>query len=89
MKNPPTADRFSTKILKDLKSNRNKLIAIETSNEPFTHLIDPLLARDRQLSEMLVDCLIHELDLKKDEVKNEEICFSFSFLICTRCLFSY
>ena len=69
MKNLPTADRFSTKILKDLKSNRNRLIAIETSNEPFTHLIDPLLARDRQLSEMLVDCLIHELDLKKDEVK--------------------
>ena len=69
MKNLPTADRFSTKILKDLKSNRNKLIAIETSNEPFTRLIDPLLARDRQLSEMLVDCLIHELDLKKDEVK--------------------
>ena len=69
MKNLPTADRFSTKILKYLKSNRNKLIAIETSNEPFTHLIDPLLARDRQLSEMLVDCLIHELDLKKDEVK--------------------
>ena len=69
MKNLPTADRFSTKILKDLKSNRNKLIAIETSNEPFKHLIDPLLARDRQLSEMLVDCLIHELDLKKDEVK--------------------
>ena len=69
MKNLPTADRFSTKILKDLKSNRNKLIAIETSNEPFTHLIDPLLARDRQLSEMLIDCLIHELDLKKDEVK--------------------
>ena len=24
---------------------------------------------DRQLSEMLVDCLIHELDLKKEEVK--------------------
>ena len=69
MKNLATADRFSTKILKDLKSNRNKLIAIETSNEPFTHLIDPLLARDRQLSEMLIDCLIHELDLKKDEVK--------------------
>ncbi len=69
MKTLPTADRFSTKILKDLKSNRNKLIAIETSNEPFTHLIDPLLVRDRQLSEMLVDCLIHELDLKKEEVK--------------------
>ena len=69
MKNLPTADRFSTKILKDLSKNRNELLAIETSNEPFTHLIDPLLARDRQLSEMLVDCLIHELDLKKDEVK--------------------
>ena len=69
MKNLPTADRFSTKILKDLKRNRTELIAIETSNEPFTHLIDPLLARDRQLSEMLVDCLIHELDLKKEEVK--------------------
>ena len=69
MKNLPTADRFSTKILKDLKSNRNKLIAIETSNEPFTHLIDPLLGRDKLLSEMLVDCLIHELDLKKEEVK--------------------
>ena len=69
MKNLPTADRFSTKIIKDLKRNRNRLIAIETSKEPFTHLIDPLLARDRQLSEMLVDCLIHELDLNKDEVK--------------------
>jgi len=69
MKNLPTADRFSTKIIKDLKRNRNRLIAIETSKEPFTHLIDPLLARDRQLSEMLVDCLIHELDLKKVEVK--------------------
>tara|TARA_B100000963_G_scaffold130405_1_gene113796 strand:+ start:109 stop:321 length:213 start_codon:yes stop_codon:yes gene_type:complete len=69
MKTLPTADRFSTKIIKDLKRNRNRLIAIETSKEPFTHLIDPLLARDRQLSEMLVDCLIHELDLKKDEVK--------------------
>ena len=70
MKNLPTADRFSTKIIKDLKRNRNRLIAIETSKEPFTHLIDPLLARDRQLSEMLVDCLIHELDLKKDGVKD-------------------
>ena len=67
MKNLPTADRFSTKILKDLKRNRNKLIAIETSNEPFTPLIDPLLARDRQLAEMLVECLIHELHLKIKE----------------------
>ena len=69
MKNLPTADRFSTKILKDLSRNREELLEIESSDRPFTHLIDPLLARDRQLSEMLVDCLIHELDLKKDEVK--------------------
>ena len=69
MKNLPTADRFSTKILKDLSRNREELLEIESSDKPFTHLIDPLLARDRQLSEMLVDCLIHELDLKKEEVK--------------------
>ena len=69
MKNLPTADRFSTKILKDLSKNRKELLEIESSDRPFTHLIDPLLARDRQLSEMLIDCLIHELDLKKDEVK--------------------
>jgi len=69
MKNLPTADRFSTKILKDLSKNRKELLEIESSDRPFTHLIDPLLARDRQLSEMLVDCLIHELDLKKEEVK--------------------
>ena len=69
MKNLPTADRFSTKILKDLSRNREELLEIESSDRPFTHLIDPLLARDRKLSEMLVDCLIHELDLKKKEVK--------------------
>ena len=69
MKNLPTADRFSTKILKDLSKNRKELLEIESSDRPFTHLIDPLLARDRQLSEMLVECLIHELDFKKEEVK--------------------
>ena len=69
MKNLPTAERFSTKILKDLSKNRNELLEIESSDRPFKHLIDPLLARDRKLSEMLVECLIHELDLKKEEVK--------------------
>ena len=69
MKTLPTADRFSTKILKDLSRNREELLEIESSDRPFTHLIDPLLACDRKLSEMLVDCLIHELDLKKEEVK--------------------
>ena len=69
MKTLPSCDRFSTKLLKDLSRNREELLEIESSVRPFTHCIDPLLARDRQLSEMLVDCLIHELDLKKDEVK--------------------
>ena len=69
MKNLPSCDRFSTKLLKDLSRNREELLEIESSDRPFTHFIDPLLARDRQLAEMLVECLIHELDLKKDEVK--------------------
>ena len=67
MKNLPIADRFSSKIIKDLSRNRKKMIRIESSNKPFTHLIDPLSARDKQLSEMLVECLIHELNLKIKE----------------------
>ena len=69
MKNLPSCDRFFTKLLEDLSRNRKELLEIESSDRPFTHLIDPLLAPDRQLSEMLVDCLIHELDFKKEEVK--------------------
>ena len=67
MKNLPSDGRFSTKLLKDLSRNREELLEIESSDRPFTHLIDPLLARDRQLAEMLVECLIHELDLKIKE----------------------
>tara|TARA_A200000159_G_scaffold158284_1_gene175360 strand:- start:544 stop:756 length:213 start_codon:yes stop_codon:yes gene_type:complete len=67
MKNLPSCDRFSTKLLKDLSRNREELLEIESSDKPFTHFIDPLLARDRQLAEMLVECLIHELDLKIKE----------------------
>ena len=67
MKNLPSCDRFSTKLLKDLSRNRDELLEIESSDRPFTHFIDPLLARDRQLAEMLVECLIHELDLKIKE----------------------
>ena len=70
MKNLPSCDRFSTKLLKDLSRNREELLEVESSDRPFIHLIDPLLARDRQLSAMLVECLIHELDLKIKE--NEE-----------------
>ena len=69
MKNLPSCDRFSTKLLKDLSRNREELLEIESSDRPFTHFIDPLLARDRQLAEMLVECLIHELDLK---IKDKE-----------------
>ena len=67
MKTLPSCDRFSTKLLKDLSRNREELLEIESSDRPFTNLIDPLLARDRQLSAMLVECLIHELDLKIKE----------------------
>ena len=67
MNNLPSCDRFSTKLLKDLSRNRKELLEIESSDRPFTQFIDPLLARDRQLAEMLVECLIHELDLKIKE----------------------
>ena len=67
MKNLPSCDRFSTKLLKDLSRNREELLEVESSDRPFTNLIDPLLARDRQLSTMLVECLIQELDLKIKE----------------------
>ena len=67
MKNLPSCDRFSTKLLKDLSRNRKELLEIESSDRPFTQFIDPLLARDRQLAEMLVECLIYELDLKIKE----------------------
>ena len=69
MKNLPSCDRFSTKLLKDLSRNREQLLEVESSDRPFIHLIDPLLARDRKLSAMLVECLIHELDL---EIKEKE-----------------
>ena len=69
MNNLPSCDRFSTKLLKDLSRNRKELLDIESSDRPFTQFIDPLLARDRQLAEMLVECLIHELDLKIKEKK--------------------
>ena len=65
MKNQlPTVERFSQKILKDLYKNREDLMKIESSSRPYCHLIEPLLARDRKLSEILVECLIYELDLK-------------------------
>lgn len=70
MKTLPTELRPSTKILQDLISVRRKLMVIENSNEPIVSKIDPLLKRDEQLSECLVQYLIYELDLNlKEEVK--------------------
>ena len=71
MKNLPTELRPSTRVLRDLISVRRKLISIENSNEPFISKIDPLIKRDEQLSECLVQYLIYELglNLKEEEVQ--------------------
>ena len=71
MKNLPTELRPSTRVLKDLISVRRKLMAIENSDKPFISKIDPLIKRDEQLSECLVQYLIYELglNLKEEEVK--------------------
>ena len=70
MKNLPTELRPSTKILQDLISVRRKLIGIESSSEPFVDKLNPLLKRDEQLSECLVQYLIYELGLNlKEDVK--------------------
>jgi len=72
MKNLPTELRPSTRVLKDLISVRRKLMVIENSNEPFISKIDPLIKRDEQLSECLVQYLIYELGLNLKEEEVEE-----------------
>ena len=72
MKNLPTELRPSTRVLKDLISVRRKLMVIENSNEPFISKIDPLIKRDEQLSECLVQYLIYELGLNLKEEEAEE-----------------
>ena len=72
MKNLPTELRPSTRVLRDLISVRRKLMAIENSNEPFISKIDPLIKRDEQLSECLVQYLIYELGLNLKEEEVEE-----------------
>ena len=71
MKNLPTELRPSTRVLRDLISVRRKLMAIENSDKPFISKIDPLIKRDEQLSECLVQYLIYELglNLKEEEIK--------------------
>ena len=72
MKNLPTELRPSTRVLRALISVRRKLISIENSNEPFISKIDPLIKRDEQLSECLVQYLIYELGLNLKEEKEKE-----------------
>ena len=72
MKNLPTELRPSTRVLKDLISVSRKLMAIENSNEPFISRIDPLIKRDEQLSECLVQYLIYELGLNLKEEEGQE-----------------
>jgi len=72
MKNLPTELRPSTRVLKDLISVRRKLMAIENSDKPFISKIDPLIKRDEQLSECLVQYLIYELGLNLKEEEVEE-----------------
>ena len=72
MKNLPTELRPSTRVIRDLISVRRKLISIENSNEPFISKIDPLIKRDEQLSECLVQYLIYELGLNLKEEEEKE-----------------
>ena len=76
MKNLPSEERPSTKLLKDLYKIRKKLIAIENSNEPYVSKIRPLLQKDYWLSHALIKFLNYEYDLgikiknKKSENKS-------------------
>ncbi len=63
MKNLPSEERPSTKLLKDLYKNRKKLIAIENSDSPFIKRINPLLKKDYWLSHALIKFLNYEYDL--------------------------
>ena len=81
MKNLPSEERPSTKLLKDLYKNRKKLIEIENSNEPYVSKIRPLLQKDYWLSHALIKFLNYEYDLgikiknKKTENKSNKYSF--------------
>ena len=63
MKNLPSEERPSTKLLKDLYKIRRKLIRIENSDSPFIKRINPLLKKDYWLSHALIKFLNYEYDL--------------------------
>ena len=79
MKNLPSEERPSTKLLKDLYKIRRKLIRIENSDSPFIKRINPLLKKDYWLSHALIKFLNYEYDLgikfktqPKEVVEEEE-----------------
>ena len=63
MQNLPSEERPSTQILRDLYKNRKKLIAIESSNEPYVSKLRPLIQKDYWLSHALIKFLNYEYDL--------------------------
>ena len=63
MKNLPSEERPSTKLLKELYKNRKKLVRIENSDSPFIKRIDPLLKKDYWLNHALIKFLNYEYDL--------------------------
>ena len=71
MKDLPTQNRPSTRLLKDLYKLRKKLVAIENSSEPFVSKIRPLLRKDYWLSHALIKILSYEndFDIKFKEPK--------------------
>ena len=71
MKDLPTQNRPSTRLLKDLYKLRKKLVAIENSSEPFVSKIRPLQRKDYWLSHALIKILSYEndFDIKFKEPK--------------------
>ena len=63
MKNLPSEERPSTKLIRDLYKNRKKLVRIENSDSPFIKRINPLLKKDYWLSHALIKFLNYEYDL--------------------------
>tara|TARA_Y100000991_G_scaffold45207_1_gene31986 strand:+ start:108 stop:413 length:306 start_codon:yes stop_codon:yes gene_type:complete len=71
MKNLPSEERPSTKLIRDLYKNRKKLVRIENSDSPFIKRINPLLKKDYWLSHALIKFLNYEYDLGI-KVKNKK-----------------
>ena len=73
MKNLPSEERPSTKLIRELYKNRKKLVRIENSDSPFIKRINPLLKKDYWLSHALIKFLNYEYDLgikfKDTEIK--------------------